>query len=67
MDILDAGEFESTELALNAFSIADTVLVYFFRSLAIYAEITNDFESYIDKTILFGFLLSNFNIEAQIF
>jgi hypothetical protein len=57
MDILDNGEFESTEAALNAFPIADSVFVYFFRSLAIYAEITTSFDSYIDKTVLFGFLL----------
>jgi hypothetical protein len=43
------------------------VLVYFFRSLTIYAEITTNFDSYIDKTVIFGFLLENFNIDAQIF
>jgi hypothetical protein len=67
MEILDAGELESTELALNAYPIADLVLVYFFRSLAILSHITHDFDSYIDKRVLLGFLLSNFSIEAQIF
>lgn len=57
MEILDSGEFETTEAALNTYPIADIVFVYFFRSLAIYAEITSDFDSYIDKTNLFGFLL----------
>jgi hypothetical protein len=37
MAILDDGEFESTEMALNSFPIADLVFVYFFRTLAIYA------------------------------
>ena len=54
---MDAGEFEVVEQALNRYPIADLVFVYFFRSLAIYAEITNDFDSFIDKNILFGFLL----------
>jgi hypothetical protein len=67
MEILDSGEFDTTEIALNTYPIADVVFVYFFRSLAIYAEITSDFDSYIDKTNLFGFLLENFNIDAQIF
>jgi hypothetical protein len=44
-------------VALNTFPIADLVFVYFFRSLAIYAELTSNFDSPIDKTILFGFLL----------
>lgn len=49
------------------YAIADIVFVYFFRSLAIYAEIVADFDSFVDKTVLFGFLLENFNIDAQIF
>lgn len=57
MDVLDSGEFPTTESALNYYPILDTVYVYFFRSLAIYAEITADFDSYVDKNIMFGFLL----------
>lgn len=67
MEVLDSGEFETIESALNSFPIADTILVYFFRSLAIYAELTNDFDTYIDKTVLFGFLLEQFSIDAQMF
>lgn len=44
MEILDSGEFETTEAALNTYPIADIVFVYFFRSLAINAEITSDFD-----------------------
>jgi hypothetical protein len=67
MDILDSGEFATTLEALNAYRIADVVLVYFFRSLTIYADLTTDFDSYIEKSRLFGFLLDNFNIDAQMF
>ena len=52
---------------MNKYPIADIVFVYFFRSLLIYAQITNDFEENIDKGILFGFLLQNFSIDAAVY
>lgn len=67
LEILQSGEFLTVEQALNKYPIADIVFVYFFRSLLIYAQLTNDFEEFIDKNALFGFLLQNFRVDAAVY
>ena len=48
-DILNEGEI-TVEQALTKYPIADTVLVFFFRTLLIFAGKTKNFDEYIDKT-----------------
>ena len=67
LDILDSGEFGSIENSINKYPIMDLVFVYFFRSLIIYAGIAEDFDSYVDKNILFGFFMESFKIDVAIF
>jgi hypothetical protein len=67
LTILESGEFLTVEQALNKYPIADVVFVYFFRSLLIYAQLTNDFEEVIEKNKLFGFLLQNFSVDAAVY
>ena len=40
--------------------------MYFFRTILIYAQVTNDYDEYIDKEEAFEFLLQTFSIDAAI-
>ena len=56
----------TVDQALAKFPIADTVLVFFFRTLLIFAGKTKGFDDYIEKTEIFEFLVTYFNIEVKI-
>lgn len=65
--MFEGGINQNISLAINKFPLIDLVFVYFFRSLLIYAGITDDFDSYIDRNIIFGFFMESFKIDVAVF